>query len=79
MYLKKNLYNNIIEKTIGNIKGDIINANLKNIGKEFKYDINKDIRKRLNKRIILVYLIYRWSFSIIKIYVSKKSFKKRYY
>ena len=45
------LYNNIIEKAIGNIKGDIIYNNLKNIGKEFNYNINKDFRKRLNKRI----------------------------
>ena len=48
---KLNIYNNIIEKTIGNIKGDIIYNNLKSIGNEFNYEINKDFRKRLNKRI----------------------------
>ena len=37
---KLNIYNNIIEKTIGNVKGDIIYDNLKNIGKECDYDIN---------------------------------------
>ena len=42
------IYNNIIEKTIGNIIGDIIYDNLKNIGKKFNYDINKDFRIRLN-------------------------------
>jgi hypothetical protein len=48
---KLNIYNNIIEKTIGNIKGDIIINNLRNIANEFNYDINKDFRRRLNKRI----------------------------
>ena len=37
---KLNIYNNIIEKTIGNIKGDIIFNNLRNIGNIFNYDIN---------------------------------------
>ena len=36
------IYNNIIEKALGNIKFDIIYHNFKNIGKEFNYDINKD-------------------------------------
>ena len=31
---KLNIYDNVIEKTIGNIKGDIIYNNLKNIGNE---------------------------------------------
>ena len=53
---KLNKYNNIIEKTIGNIKDDIIYDNLKNIGKEFNYDINKDFRRRLNKRIYSWYV-----------------------
>ena len=48
---KLNIYDNVIEKTIGNIKGDIIYNNLKIIGNEFNIDINKDFRKRLNKRI----------------------------
>ena len=39
---KLNIYYNVIEKAIGNIKGDIIQNNLKNIGNEFNYDINKD-------------------------------------
>ena len=47
---------NIIEKTIGNIKFDIIYDNFKNIGKEFYYDINKDFRKRLNKRKYSLYV-----------------------
>ena len=50
------LYNNVIEKTIGNIKGDVIYNNLKSIGNEFNYDINKDFRKRLNKRIYSWYV-----------------------
>ena len=65
---KLTIYDNVIEKTIGNIKGDIIYDNLKNIGKEFNFDINKDFRRRLNKRI------YSWyvdgGFLFIKIYVS---------
>ena len=41
----------MLQKKLGNIKGDIIYNNLKDIGNEFNYDINKDFRKRLNKRI----------------------------
>ena len=48
---KLNIYDNVLEKTIGNIKGDIIYNNLKDIDNEFNYDINKDFRRRLNKRI----------------------------
>ena len=69
---KLNIYNNIIEKIIGNIKGDIIFNNLRNIGNEFNYDINKDFRRRLNKRIyswyvdgdflLLRYMCYRGAF-----------------
>ena len=39
--IKLNISDNVIEKTIGNIKGDIIYNNLKIIGNEFNYDINK--------------------------------------
>ena len=46
----------MIENTIGNIKGDIIYNNLKNIGNEYNYDINKDFRRRLNKRIYTWYV-----------------------
>ena len=53
---KLNIYDNVIEKTIGNIKGDVIYNNLKSIGNEFNYDINKDFRKRLNKRIYSWYV-----------------------
>ena len=53
---KWNIYDNVIEKTIGYIKGDIIYNNLKIIVNEFNYDINKDFRKRLNKRIYSWYV-----------------------
>ena len=53
---KLNIYNNIIEKTTCNIKSDIIFNNLRNIGNEFNYDINKDFRRRLNKRIYSWYV-----------------------
>ena len=53
---KLNIYNYIIRKTKGNIKCDIIYDNLKNIGKEFNYDINKDFSERLNKRIYSWYV-----------------------
>ena len=42
---KLNIYNNIIEKTIDNIKGDIIYDNIKNIGKGLNYDIKKEFKK----------------------------------
>ena len=38
------------------MKGDIIYYNLKNIGKEFYHDINKDFRKRLNNRKYSLYV-----------------------
>ena len=44
------------KKTIGIIKGDIIFNNLRNIGKKFNYDINKDFRRRINKRIYSWYV-----------------------
>ena len=53
---KLNIYDNVIEKTIGNIKCDIIYNNLKDIGSEYNYDINKDFRRRLNKRIYTWYI-----------------------
>ena len=53
---KLNIYDDVIENTIGNIKGDIIYNNLKNIGNEYNYDINKDFRRRLNKRIYSWYV-----------------------
>ena len=53
---KLNIYDNVIEKIIGNIIGDIIYNNLKIIGNEFNYDINKDFRNRLNKRIYSWYV-----------------------
>ena len=53
---KLNIYDKVIENTIGNIKGDIIYNNLKNISNEFNYDINKDFRRRLNKRIYSWYV-----------------------
>ena len=52
---KLNICNNIIEKTINSIKGDIIYDNLIKIGNEFNYDINKNFRRRLNKRIYFWY------------------------
>ena len=45
------IYNNIIEKTIGNLKGDILYNSLKNIGKEYNYNIHEDFKRRLNNRI----------------------------
>ena len=53
---KLNIYDNVIEKTIGYIKGDIIYNNLKNIANEFNYNINKNFRRRLNKRIYSWYI-----------------------
>ena len=53
---KLNIYDDVIKKTIGNIKGDIIYNNLKDIGNEYNYDINKDFRRRLNKRIYTWYV-----------------------
>ena len=64
---KLNIYDNVIEKTIGNIKGDIIYNNLKNIFNEYNYNINKNFKRLLNKRI---YSWYIDRFFIIKIYVS---------
>ena len=40
-----NIYDIIIKKTIGNMKGDIIYNNLKIISNEFNYDINKDFSR----------------------------------
>ena len=51
-----NIYNNVIEKTIGNIKGDILYNSLKNIGNNFEYNIHEDFRRRLNKRIYTWYI-----------------------
>ena len=53
---KLNIYDNVIEKTIGKIKGDIIYNNLKSIGNEFNYDISKHFRRRLYKRIYSWYV-----------------------
>ena len=53
---KLNIYDNVIEETIGNIKGDILYNSLKSIGNKFNYEINKDFRKRLNKRIYSWYV-----------------------
>ena len=69
---KLNIYDNVIEKTIGNIKGDIIYNNLKNIGNY--YDINKDFRRLLNKRI------YSWyvdrDFLLLKYMCHREAFRK---
>ena len=51
-----NIYNNIIEKTIGNLKGDILYNSLKNIGNNYDYYIHEDFRRRLNKRIYTWYV-----------------------
>ena len=71
---KLNIYDNVIEKTIGNIKGDVIYNNLKSIGNEFNYDINKDFRKRLNKRI------YSWyvdgDFLLLRYMCHRGAFRK---
>ena len=53
---KLNIYDNVIEKTIGNIKGDIIYNNLKNIFNEYNYNINKNFKRLLNKRIYSWYV-----------------------
>ena len=50
------IYNHVIEKTIGNIKGDILYNSLKDIGNNFEYNINEDFRRRLNKRIYTWYI-----------------------
>ncbi len=69
---KLNIYDNVIEKTIGNIKGDIIYNNLKNIGND--YDINKDFRRLLNKRK------YSWyvdrDFLLLKYMCHREAFRK---
>ena len=61
-----------MEKTIGNIKGDVIYNNLKSIGNEFNYDINKDFRRRLNKRI------YSWytDFLLLRYMCHRGAFRK---
>ena len=51
-----NIYNNVIEKTIGKIKGDILYNSLKDIGNNFEYNIHEDFRRRLNKRIYTWYI-----------------------
>ena len=51
-----NIYNNIIEKTIGNLKGDILYNSLKNIGKEYNCNLHEDFRKRLYNRIYSWYV-----------------------
>ena len=53
---KLDIYDNVIEETIGNIKGDILYNSLKNIGNKYNYEINKDFRRRLNKRIYSWYV-----------------------
>ena len=70
---KLNIYDNVIEKTIGNIKGDTSN-NLKIIGNEFNYDINKDFRRRLNKRIYTWYI--DGDFLLIKFMCHRGAFRK---
>ena len=64
----------MIKKTIGNIKGDIIYNNLKDIGNEYNYDINKDFRRWLNKRI------YSWyvdgTFLLLRYMCHRGSFRK---
>ena len=71
---KLNIYDNVIEKTIGNIKDDIIYYNLKIIGNEFNYDINKDFRRPLNKRI------YSWyidgDFLLLRFMCHRGAFRK---
>ena len=51
-----NIYDNVIEKTIDNIKGNILYNSLKNIGNNFEYYIHEDFRRRLNKRIYSWYV-----------------------
>jgi len=51
-----NIYDKVIEKTIGNIKGNILYNSLKNIGNNFEYYIHEDFRRRLNKRIYSWYV-----------------------
>ena len=53
---KLNIYDKVIENTINNVKGNIIYNSLKNIGKEYEYDIHEDFRRRLNKRIYTWYV-----------------------
>ena len=45
------VYDKVIENTIDNIKGNIIYNSLKNIGKEYNYNIHEDFKRRLNNRI----------------------------
>ena len=40
-----NIYDKVIEKTIGNIKGNILYNSLKNIGNNFEYYIHEDFRR----------------------------------
>ena len=69
-----NIYNNVIKKTIGNIKGDILYNSLKNIGNDFKYYIHEDFRRRLNKRI------YTWhidgDFLLLKFMCHRGAFRE---
>ena len=69
-----NIYNNIIEKTIGNLKGDILYNSLKNIGNNFEYYIHEDFRRRLNKRI------YSWyvdgDFLLLRFMCHRGAFRK---
>ena len=48
---KLNIYDKVIEITINNTKGNILYNSLKNIGKEYNYNIHEDFRRRLNNRI----------------------------
>jgi hypothetical protein len=53
---KLNIYDKVIENTIGNTKGNIIYNSLKNIGKEYNYNIHEDFKRRLNNRIYSWYV-----------------------
>ena len=52
LFLEKlNIYDKVMENPIGNTKGNKMYNNLKNIGKEYNYNIYEDFRRRLNNRI----------------------------
>ena len=69
-----NIYDKIIEKIIGNTKGNIIYNSLKNISKEYNYNIHEDFKKRLNNRI------YTWyvdgDFLLLKFMCQRGAFRK---
>ena len=52
----KNIYDKVIEITIGITKGNLLYNGLKNIGNNFEYYIHEYFRRRINNRIYTWYI-----------------------